>query len=274
MPENESQEEGGNSDKTFIFVVLAIILMGRSNSGEWIKMSVYHRRLRSLLMKYTDLQANHPELFDNTNALYKIITDTEVIKAWQDHRLRELAKVGNPKQWAEIGVVFDDPYILVLRDLVKFPDGKMGGYFRVINRANLKGGQGVAVLPRIGEKFLLLHIYRHPTHSWQYEVPRGFGEPGLPAADNARKEIMEETGGVIEELVDLGEVHSNSGLEGNATRLFYARLASTGEPEVAEGIEGFKWASLDELERMICEGEITDGFTIAVYTRAKLRGLI
>jgi ADP-ribose pyrophosphatase len=225
-------------------------------------------------MNYRDLQIDHPELFNNNNTLYEIITDKKIIKDWQEQKRKELVETGKPLEWAEIGIVFDDPYILMVRDLVKFPGGRMGGYFRVINQANLKGGQGVAVLPRIGEKFLLLHIYRHPTHSWQYEVPRGFGEPGLPAADNARKEIMEETEGVIEELVDLGEVHSNSGLEGNATRLFYARLTSTGEPEAAEGIDGFKWASLDELERMIREGEITDGFTIAVYTRAKLRGLI
>lgn len=41
-----------------------------------------------------------------------------------------------------------------------------------------------------------------------------------------------------------------------------------------EGIDRFKWVSLTEIEKLIKDGQITDGFTIAVYTRAKLHELI
>jgi ADP-ribose pyrophosphatase len=39
-------------------------------------------------------------------------------------------------------------------------------------------------------------------------------------------------------------------------------------------VDKFIWVSVAELEKMIAEGDITDGFTIAAYTKAKLKGLI
>jgi ADP-ribose pyrophosphatase len=51
-------------------------------------------------------------------------------------------------------------------------------------------------------------------------------------------------------------------------------MASVGEMEIQEGIENPIWVSVPELEKMIADGEITDGFTIAAYTKAKLKGLI
>jgi ADP-ribose pyrophosphatase len=138
----------------------------------------------------------------------------------------------------------------------------------------LKGGQGVVVLPAMNDKYLLLRQYRHPTRSWSYEFPRGFGEPGVPAEQQAKNEVNEETRGEIADLTDLGIYHSNTGLEGNKVKLFFAHLNSIGEPAQAEGVESYLWVSLAELEEMIATAKITDGFTIAAYTRAKLRGIL
>ena len=121
---------------------------------------------------------------------------------------------------------------------------------------------------------MLLHQYRHPTRQWHYEVPRGYGEPHVSAIENAHKEIEEETGGKIEELVSLGEFHNNTGYEAASVALFYARLSSVGAANVNEGIESFVWLTVEELEEWIADGKITDGFTIAAYTKAKLKGLI
>ena len=157
---------------------------------------------------------------------------------------------------------------------MEFPGGRRGGYFRVINQADLRGGQGVVVLAEKDNKFLLLHQFRHPTRSWNYEVPRGFGEPGVKAEEQAKNEIHEEVSGEIDELVDLGIYYSNTGLEANKVKLFYAKLKSVGKLAEEEGIESILWVSLAELEEMIANATITDGFTIATYTRAKLRKLI
>jgi ADP-ribose pyrophosphatase len=225
-------------------------------------------------MNYEDIMKERPDLFGNADSPIKLITDGKRIHDWQENRRAELSTEGKPIEWADIGVVLYDPYIVVIRDLVEFPGGRVGGYFRVIGRADLNGGQAVVMLCEKGDKYLLLHQYRHPVRAWSYEVPRGFGEEGMTAEEQARIEVFEEVGGEIIKLVDLGLYHSNTGLEASSVKLFYAKLKSIGKPSIAEGIESYLWVSLVELEGMIASSKITDGFTIAAYTRAKLRGLL
>jgi len=226
------------------------------------------------MKNYLDLMELHPDLFSNENALLRIISDEQEILKWQKQKQKELLQDNKPSQWADIGIVLDDPYIIVLRDLVEFPNGFRGGYFRLINRADLAGGQGVVALSEMDGRFLLLHQYRHSTRSWSYEVPRGFGESGVAAEEQVKSEVWEEVSGEIAKLIDLGVYFNNTGLEGNKVKLFYAKLKSVGQPAQDEGIESFLWVSLAELEEMIVNAKITDGFTIAAYTRAKLRGLL
>lgn len=225
-------------------------------------------------MDYFLLVKSHPQLFGNKKAPLNIVLDEKTILNWEAKRKEELRHQNRPLEWAEIGVLLDDPYNILIRDLVKFPNGEMAGYIRSVATATLKGGKGVVILPEYEGKIMLLHQYRHPTRQWHYEVPRGYGEPNIPAADNARKEIEEETGGKIIELVSLGEFYNNTGYEAAAVALFYAKLASVGEVNRDEGIESFVWLTVAELEEWIASEKITDGFTIAAYTKAKLKGLI
>lgn len=224
--------------------------------------------------EYFDFLRHNPELIQNNDQLLRIILDPAEIAAWQAQRRAELEAKGQPACWADLGIVLDDPYFMVIRDLVEFPDGRRNGYSRVYSQADLRGGRGVVVLPVYQGKILLLRQFRHATRQWHYEVPRGYGEPHVPAAENARKEIEEETGGTIARLEDLGLFYNNTGLEGQAVALFYAELASVGLPEKNEGIDAFVWVSLGELETWIADGTITDGFTVAAYAKAKLKGLL
>jgi dTDP-4-dehydrorhamnose 3,5-epimerase len=109
---------------------------------------------------------------------------------------------------------------------------------------------------------------------WHWEIPRGFGEPHLSAQDNAIKEIKEEINGEIEKLIDLGEYHSNTGIESFSVRLFLSHISKAADVQVDEGIAYYKFFTVPTFEKMIQTQEITDGFTIAAYTRAKLQGLL
>jgi ADP-ribose pyrophosphatase len=225
-------------------------------------------------MNYDELISKNPSLFDNKNALLNIILDQKTINEWERRKEAELRQRGLPLEWAKIGIILDDPYNIIVRDLVQFPDGDIRGYGRSIATATLKGGRGVVVLPEYQGKILLLHQYRHPTRQWHYEIPRGYGEPNIPPVENAHKEVEEETGGKISELVSLGDFYNNTGFESASVALFYAKLASVGKANVNEGIESFVWVTVKELEEWIANEKITDGFTIAAYTKAKLKGLI
>jgi ADP-ribose pyrophosphatase len=222
---------------------------------------------------YEEIKTSQPGLFDNSNGLIKIITDITEIATWQEQKKAKLQK--KISVWAEIGIVFDDPYIVILRDLVEFPGGIRNGYIRLYNRAYLEGGAaGVVMLPEMNGNLLLMHQFRHATRSWHWEIPRGFGESGVQAEDQARAEIDEEIGGEIAKIDELGLYFNNTGLEGNPIYLFLVKMASIGEPKLKLGVDKFIWVSIHELEEMIANAEITDGFTIAAYTRAKLKGLI
>jgi len=225
-------------------------------------------------MDYFSLVKSHSKLFDNENALLNIVLDQKAISEWEANKEAELKQKGLPLEWAKLGVILDDPYNIIVRDLVQFPDGDIRGYGRSIAAATLRGGRGVAVLPFYKGKILLLRIYRHPTRQWHYEFPRGFGEPNIPSDTNARKEIEEETGGQVSELVNMGEFYNNTGYESAYVTLFYAQLSTIGTANKNEGIGSFVWLTVPELEEWIASGKINDGFTIGAYTRAKLKGLI
>jgi ADP-ribose pyrophosphatase len=226
------------------------------------------------LVKYKKILEANPEIFKNENAKIEIITNDNVIDSWVVERKKILAEKGLPEEWGEIGVVYEDPYILIMRDLVKFASGQLGTYFRIINSADLRGGQSTVVLPLVDRKILLMRQFRHSTRSWHWEIPRGFGEPNTLPEENARKEVQEEIEGEIAQLINLGLYHSNTGIEGCNVQLFFAQLESVGTTNQDEGIESYKLLEIGKVEEMIRDAEITDGFTIAAFTRAKLRNLI
>ncbi len=231
--------------------------------------------MKKSLENYFAWMQKVPHLFTNDGAGIVIIRDLECIREWEKQKQAELRARGAPISWSKIGVVLDDPYIIALRDLVEFPGGYRNGYIRIYNRALLENGAaGVVVLPIKDEKILLIKHYRHATRSSHWEIPRGFGQPGVDAPTQAIKEISEEIEGVVESLVDLGILYNNTGLEGNPIHLFLARLASVGQVEHQEAIEIYRWVSLERFEQMIADGEINDGFTLAAYTRARLKGLL
>ena len=226
------------------------------------------------LKKYISLRNQLPELFSNQDAPLEILMEENAILDWQRYEDKELEMNDRPKSWSSIGILLEDPYLLILRDLLRFPSKKLKTYTRLLNRADLNGGQGSAILPLKDGKILLLRQYRHATRKWHWEIPRGFGESNLSAEDNARKEIREEISGEIENLIDLGEYHANTGIESFSVRLFLAYILKTADVKTEEGIDHFELFSTSNIEQMIQMREITDGFTIAAYTRAKLQGLL
>ncbi len=224
---------------------------------------------------YISILEQVPYLGENFQAPIKIIKDEAAIQVWQVEQRTKLTSSAKDPKWADIGIICNDPYVVILRDLVEFPGGFRGGYIRLYNRAYLEGGAaGVVTLPVKDNQVLLMHNFRHATRGWHWEIPRGFGEPGVAAETQACAEVQEEIGVEVDELVNLGLYFNNTGLEGNPIWLFLARV--TQDPVVNEeiGVDKLRWVAVEELESMIASAEITDGFTIAAYTRAKLRRLI
>src|SRR5215208_1631015 len=116
------------------------------------------------LDKYFTLMHEQPEMFRNSGEAgeIRIITDKERILAEQKKIRAKLKKERNPPHWIDIGVLAEDQWFYILRDMVEFPDGKVGGYIRWVNRKSSEGGGFNSVLMCVqDDKVLMIRKFRH-----------------------------------------------------------------------------------------------------------------
>jgi len=222
--------------------------------------------------RYHSLLTARPALARNQAGGITIVTDPAETARIEALMADRFAAQGLPREWARAGLFYEDPYIILLRDAVIFPDGQPGLYHRVIARNDEP--TGVAVLGRYDGRIVLVRHFRHPSRAWHLEIPRGAVDADEDPAHVAHLEISEEIGGTIGSLVRLGLLHGASALMRHAVVLVYAELVSIGTPALGEGIAEILPVTPSELEAMIGSGAVTDSFTIAAMYHARLRGLL
>jgi ADP-ribose pyrophosphatase len=221
------------------------------------------------LRRYRELVTGQAELFLNPPGLvYEILTTAREMSEAQKAAERSRKSHGLDVEDTRVGVLASDPYAMVLREAVRFPDGSFGLY----NRLLVPGG--VVVLPVLRGSIVLIYRFRHGTRRFAYEAPRGIAGEAESLETDARRELLEEIGAVAEELVDLGEIATTSGIVGEVMRLFLARIDRVGVPDRHEAIVDIVCCTIAETEDMILRGAISDGPTLAAYLRAKLAGLL
>lgn len=218
------------------------------------------------LGRYRALVRDRPDRFTNPDGdIYHILLDESAIERARRDALDHRRAEGLPADDTRVGVLAIDPYLIVMRDAVRFADGSYGLYNRLLVPS------GAAILPLLGSSIALLHRFRHGTRRWHLEAPRG-GFSGVGTlAEEAERELVEEIGARPSELVDLGELHATSGCLDETHQLYLARIDRVGTPDKHEAIESIKVLPVAAVERLIAQGEITDGPTLALFLRARLR---
>lgn len=205
------------------------------------------------LAAYSEYSKQYPELFDNpTDAAFEIIFDPKI--------QREVSA----------GIVYQDDYYLLIRDAVRFRNGSVGPYTRLIHAS---GNGGAAVLPLLNDKIVLIHHQRHATRALHWEIPRGFSHPGESPLETAKREVKEELGVSDVELQELGDVHADTGASPGSTRLYLGRINEIGKAESNEGIDEIRQVTLEQVDSMVRAGEITDSFTLAAILQAQVRAV-
>lgn len=222
---------------------------------------------------YANLRESFPDLFANPpGAAYEILTDPDEVAEAEASYSAQILSAGLPSFMGETGVVYADPYGMVVRDAVRMPDGNFGTYIRWVPAGN---AHGVVILPRLGDDVVLVRHFRHATRDWRLELPRGFGMPGSSPAEDALRELAEEVGVTPSALHELGTIQADTGFTGTPVHLFYAEITETpGPADENEGIDAVRLVSPAELANLIRDETISDSFTIMAYTRATLRGLL
>jgi ADP-ribose pyrophosphatase len=219
------------------------------------------------LSKYFSLIRERPDMFRNKGEKgeIKIITDKERILAEQKKIRAKLKKEGKLTCWIDIGILAEDQWFYILRDMVEFPDGRVGGYIRWINRKSEEGGGYNVVLMCIqDDEVLMIRKFRHEERNWSWEFPRGFGEPGLSAEKNARTELQEEIGVSNAKMTCLTKVKEGKG--GTAVFLVEIPKGQKIILEKREGLSKYRWVTMSQLEQIVKKGQLSDWFSLWAYT--------
>lgn len=170
--------------------------------------------------------------------------------------------------------VYENPWMRVVEDVVERPGGDSGiyGVVEMVHPAVF------VVALTDDDEVLLVTLDRH-TVGASVEVPAG-GSDGEDPLVAARRELAEETGYVASEWREIGRMSALNGLARAPEHVFLAtglrRPAIDGETDAShesqleEGISAVRAVPWAEAMRMVREGEIGDGETVAALFYAAL----
>lgn len=219
---------------------------------------------------YLAFMAQNSELFCNSEAPggVEILTvDGDVERARLEAR-RARSEHGLDTSDLRAGLLAHDPYMTVIRDAVRFPDGSLGLYNRIVEASS------VAALPLLDGCPVLISVFRHALRDWSLEFPRGATHSGESHEEAAVREVKEEVGAESVRLIPLGEFTPGASSLSTLDRLFVAEIDCIGRPDPTEGINEIRVTDVPTLENLIRTGVIIDGFTLSLFVRARLLGLL
>ena len=172
--------------------------------------------------------------------------------------------------------VFENNFVTVFDDDVRFTDGRIGHYLRIVEA---QGRPGVAMIATHQDathqdRVALVRTFRYTLQRFEWGIPRGFGQHADPAL-SARAELVEELGAPPDRMQLLATMTPNSGLLATSVSVFAARYPSmpTTPGDTAE-VSAVRWPTWNELLGEISDGRIVDGFTLAAVGIAYGKGLV
>ena len=136
----------------------------------------------------------------------------------------------------------------------------------VVERVAIEHPGAVAVVAVDGDDIVLIDQYRAPADDSLLEIPAGkLDHPNEDPATTARREVEEEVGLVLGELVHLTTIWTSVGFTDERIAIYYSSdlapgvRSPVGAEEVASEIVRMPF---DEAHRLVASGAITDAKTV------------
>ncbi|MFD8263275.1 NUDIX hydrolase [Streptomyces griseoluteus] len=163
-------------------------------------------RLRS----YKRIAQGRPELFHNApTAAAEILLQRREQRRVRATMQKIMRTAHLPPSHGDVGVLYEDQYIILLRDAVRFRSGLNGSYIRILPATPRPGA---AILPICNGRIVMVRHFRHATRMWHWEIPRGFANQAETSMEAASRELTEELHTEVKQLEWIGKIHPDTGL--------------------------------------------------------------
>mgnify|MGYP000082868162 FL=1 len=147
-------------------------------------------------------------------------------------------------------------------DEYKQPNGNTGTYHYVDSRGS------TMIIPEIKQDlYLLVRQYRYLNQKISIEFPGGGVREGVDFLQNAKNELLEETGYDAKQIIEIGEFNPFNGVTNEICKVFLMKdLIFLGAvPDDSEEFEFLKLSKIDIISH-IKKREIWDGMTLAAWS--------
>ena len=170
------------------------------------------------------------------------------------------------ERMVEHTVPYEGVIVDVCLDKAVLPNG------RIATREVVEHPGGVATLPLNEDGTVtLVRQYRYPFSQVLTEIPAGKLDKGEDPREGILRELHEEIGATVGELIDLGVIYPSPGFCQEILHLYLAKDLTYGQcqPDEDEFLEVVRMP-FDELLEQVMSGEIKDAKTVAAVLKTKI----
>ena len=131
---------------------------------------------------------------------------------------------------------------------------------------------GVAILVKIGDKFIVERQFRYAFNDEIYELPAGKLEKDEDPLEGAKRECLEETGYRPLEMVHLGDMYPTCGYSTEIDYLYYCPKSVKEERHLdSDEVIDLLYLSLEEIEELIRQDQIHDAKLLSAISLYKAK---
>ncbi|RZK74338.1 MAG: NUDIX hydrolase [Pedobacter sp.] len=173
----------------------------------------------------------------------------------------------NPWTTLQRKEVYDNNWINVNEHQVINPSGGKGIY-GVVHFKN----RAIGILPLDEDNNTwLVGQYRYPLNAYSWEIPEGGGQLGADPLIGAKQELLEETGLIAKEWIEIQRMHLSNSVSDEFAVIYIAKGLTMTEaaPEETEQL-AIKKLPFEEAYQMVMNGTITDSMSIAAILKTKI----